>query len=293
MPDFEFHTSSAAENRPIGVFDSGVGGLTVVREIQRMLPFEDIVYLGDTARVPYGTKSPATVIRFACEDTQFLVQQKVKVVVVACNTVSAWALPTLNQCFSVPILGVIQPGVDAAVSQTRNCRIGVIGTSATIRSRAYLNSIKALRKTAQVYSQACPLLVPLVEEGWTSHPVTLSVLREYLEPFLHRNIDTLVLGCTHYPLLKRAIRKVVGSSIRLVDSAESCAQFVARHLAFQKMLRNEPAREGIIRPYVTDDTKRFRTLAHRFLRAPSATAERVDLRSCTDPVPHDRAESLR
>lgn len=284
MPDLEPKTNSLAIDQPIGVFDSGVGGLTVVREIQRMLPFEDIVYLGDTARVPYGTKSPATVIRFACEDTQFLVQQKVKVVVVACNTVSAWALPTLNRSFGVPILGVIQPGVEAAVSQTRNSRIGVIGTNATIRSRAYLNSIKALRKTAQVYSRACPLLVPLVEEGWTSHPVTLSVLREYLAPFLARGIDTLVLGCTHYPLLKRAIRKVAGSSVRLVDSAESCAQFIARHLAFQKMLRPDPSRKGVIRPFVTDDTERFKVLAHRFLRVPSAQPQKVELQSYPNPA---------
>src|SRR3989454_476951 len=162
---------------PIGVFDSGVGGLTVVRQLRRVLPNEDIVYLGDTARVPYGTKSPSTVVRFSCEDTRFLLQQNVKAVVVACNTCSAWALPMLERKFKVPIFGVIVPGVMAALEKTRSGRIGVIGTSATIRSKAYSNGLMTREQTTVVFTRACPLLVPLVEEGWLNHPVTNAILR--------------------------------------------------------------------------------------------------------------------
>src|ERR1043166_7690656 len=187
---------------PIGIFDSGIGGLTVVRQVHRVLPREDLVYLGDTARVPYGTKSPATVVRFACEDTQFLVQKNGKAVVVACNTVSAWALPTLERKFSVPIFGVIIPGAEAALKRSRNRRIGVIGTSTTIRSQAYSRAILARDDSANVFACACPLLVPLVEEGWINNKITQAVLRAYLSPMLRRRVDTLVLGCTHYPLLK-------------------------------------------------------------------------------------------
>ena len=161
---------------PIGIFDSGIGGLTVVRQIHRALPHEDLVYLGDTARVPYGTKSPGTVVRFACEDTQFLIQQNVKAVVVACNTVSAWALPTLERKFGVPIFGVIIPGAQAALKKTKNRRIGIIGTTATVRSQAYSRTILARDDAARVFARACPLLVPLVEEGWTNQRVTLAVL---------------------------------------------------------------------------------------------------------------------
>src|SRR4051812_18620757 len=183
---------------PIGIFDSGVGGLTVARQIHRVLPHEDLIYLGDTARVPYGTKSPSTVVRFACEDTQFLLQQNVKAVVVACNTCSAWALPMLERKFKVPIFGVIIPGAEAALKKTRSGRVGIIGTSATIRSKAYSNALLARSDDAEVFARACPLLVPLVEEGWVNHQVTMSILREYLTPLLRQRIDTLILGCTHY-----------------------------------------------------------------------------------------------
>src|ERR1051325_3923372 len=221
---------------PIGIFDSGIGGLTVVRQMHRELPNEDLVYLGDTARVPYGTKSPSTVVRFACEDTQFLLQQNVKAVVVACNTASAWALPALQRKFDLPIFGVIIPGACAALEKTHTQRIGVIGTSATIRSQAYSKAILARCDTARVFARACPLLVPLVEEAWNDHPVTLRVLREYLRPLLRHRIDTLVLGCTHYPLLKRAIREVTRGKIALVDSAESCARFARERLSELNLL---------------------------------------------------------
>ena len=261
---------------PIGIFDSGIGGLTVVRQIQKVLPQEDLVYLGDTARVPYGTKSPSTVIRFACEDTQFLLQRNVKAVVVACNTCSAWALPMLEKKFKVPIFGVIVPGVQAALGQTRNQRIGVIGTSATIRSRAYSNAILAFGGV-KVFTQACPLLVPLVEEGWLNHPVTAAVLREYLRPLLVHHIDTLVLGCTHYPLLKKAIEKVAGKKETLVDSAESCARDVRKRLEGLNLLRAKRSRSGVIQPFVTDETDQFARLSQRFLGIPAEPPLKVDL----------------
>ena len=266
---------------PIGVFDSGIGGLTVVRQIHRLLPAEDLVYLGDTARVPYGTKSPSTVIRFALEDMQFLQQQQVKAVVVACNTVSAWAIPSLEQKFALPVLGVIVPGVEAALKRTRNHRIGVIGTAATIRSGAYERTILARDPLAQVHARACPLLVPLVEEGWTNHAVTLAVLREYLAPLLRKKIDTLVLGCTHYPLLKRAIRAITGQPIGLVDSAATCARYVRERLAQTGLLNPERHRQGRIQPYVTDETNHFDSLAPRFLGVKTEPAWKVSLPTVT------------
>lgn len=258
-------TPSHNPELPIGVFDSGVGGLTVVRELRRVLPREDIIYLGDTARVPYGTKSPSTVMRFACEDTQFLLQQNVKAVVVACNTCSAWALPMLEKKFRVPIFGVIIPGAHAALKQTRNGRIGIIGTSATIRSKAYSASIVARSESAKVFAQACPLLVPLVEEGWTNRPVTQAVLKEYLTPLLRQKIDTLILGCTHYPLLKTAIRNTTGSGMKLVDSAQTCARYVRDRLNKLQLLSSTRNRTGAIQPFVTDETDRFQEVARRFL----------------------------
>jgi len=262
---------------PIGIFDSGIGGLTVVRQIHRVLPHEDLVYLGDTARVPYGTKSPGTVVRFACEDTQFLIQQNVKAVVVACNTVSAWALPTLEQKFSVPIFGVIIPGAQAALKRSRNHRIGVIGTTTTVRSQAYSRAILARDDSARVFARACPLLVPLVEEGWIDNKITQAILRAYLSPILRRQIDTLVLGCTHYPLLKKVIRSVVGKDVALVDSAASCAQFLSERLDGTKLLARTRRRAGVIQPFVTDEVERFDEMAKRFLGVPTAPAWKVDL----------------
>jgi glutamate racemase len=262
---------------PIGIFDSGIGGLTVVRQIHRTLPNEDVVYLGDTARVPYGTKSPSTVVRFACEDTQFLLQQNVKAIVVACNTASAWALPALERRFDLPVFGVIIPGACAALEQTKTQRIGVIGTNATIRSQAYSKAILARCDTAQVFARACPLLVPLVEEAWNDHPVTLRVLREYLAPLLRQRIDTLVLGCTHYPLLKEAIGKVTNGKISLIDSAESCALYVKERLAALKLLSTNRRHRGTIQPFVTDEVERFDELAARFLGQKTEPAWKIDL----------------
>ena len=262
---------------PIGVFDSGLGGLTVVRQLRRSLPREDIVYLGDTARVPYGTKSPSTVIRFAMEDTHFLLQQNVKAVVVACNTASAWALPALEREFRVPVFGVILPGARAALEASRRGRIGVIGTNATIRSQAYNKAILARNDSARVFARACPLLVPLVEEGRLRHRITDLALREYLRPLLRQRIDTLVLGCTHYPLLKPAIARIVGRRVALVDSAESCAQFVRERLEHLDLLARKRRRAGSVQPFVTDEVERFDEMADRFLGERTQQAWRVDL----------------
>src|SRR5262245_36103661 len=261
---------------PIGIFDSGIGGLTVVRQIHKTLPHEDLIYLGDTARVPYGTKSPGTVTRFACEDTQFLLQQNVKAVVVTCNTCSAWAVPMLEKKFQVPIFGVIAPGVHTALKRTQTGRIGIIGTNATIRSKAYSMGVTARSESAKVFARACPLLVPLVEEGWINHKITREVLREYLEPLMRQRIDTLILGCTHYPLLKTAIRKVTGPKVALVDSAEACALYVRDRLWKLKLLTSRK-RDGIIQPFVTDETDRFNEIARRFLKTPTEAPWKVDL----------------
>ncbi len=262
---------------PIGVFDSGIGGLTVARALRRALPREDLVYLGDTARVPYGTKSPATVVRFAREDACFLLEQKVKAIVVACNTASAWALPALEREFDLPIFGVIFPGARAAVARSRNGRIGVIGTRATIRSEAYRRAILELAPEAVVLTQACPLLVPLVEEGWTNHLVTATILREYLRQLLDEGVDTLVLGCTHYPLLKPAIRAVAGSEVALIDSAASCSRYVRDRLTALGLLAERRVRKGTFRPFVTDDAAHFGALARRFLGGHVPAAEKAEL----------------
>jgi len=271
------HAPVKKSELPIGIFDSGIGGLTVVRQIHRALPHENLVYLGDTARVPYGTKSPSTVVRFAYEDTQFLLQQNVKAIVVACNTASAWALPALQRKFDLPIFGVIIPGACAALENSKSQRIGVIGTSATIRSQAYSKAILARSDTAQVFTRACPLLVPLVEEAWMDHAVTTQVLREYLRPLLRNRIDTLVLGCTHYPLLKDAIRKVTNGKISLIDSAESCALDVKERLAALKLLSTNRRQRGTIQPFVTDEVERFDELATRFLGQKTEPAWKIDL----------------
>jgi glutamate racemase len=268
---------SQFSNLPIGVFDSGIGGLTVVRQLRRVMPREDFVYLGDTARVPYGTKSPGTIVRFACEDTQFLVNEGVKAVVVACNTASAWAIPTLERSFNVPIFGVILPGAKAALEKTRAGRIGIIGTTSTIRSQAYVKAILARDDSVKIVARSCPLLVPLIEEGWVKHKVTRTVLKEYLAPLLKHRIDALVLGCTHYPLLKPLLTEVAGRKVRLVDSAEACADHVFERLQTMKLLASRRRRPGVFLPFVTDEVERFNELSERFLGFPGGRAVQVTL----------------
>jgi glutamate racemase len=261
---------------PIGVFDSGVGGLTVVRAIRQVLPHEDLIYLGDTARTPYGTKSPKTIVRFSCEDARFLYQRHVKAVIVGCSTVSAWALPVLKKKFRVPIFDVILPGVRAALDHTRNQRIGVIGTNATVRSMAYTRTIVAACPSAHVYEAGCRLLVPLVEEGWLNHRATLLILRDYLNPLKRHRIDTLLLACTHFPMLREAIRTVVGDRITLVDCAETCARFAHERLENLGLLSRR-RRRGTLQTFVTDEPERFTRLAANFLGEPVEQALLVDL----------------
>lgn len=253
--------SLSASQLPIGVFDSGVGGLTVVASILRHLPEESILYLGDTARLPYGTKSRRTVQSYTRKNVDFLIERGVKAVVVACNTASALALDDFEA--EVPVWGVIEPGAETAVAATRG-RVGVIATESTIRSGAYAAAIRRLRPEVEVESHACPLFVPLVEEGWHDDPISEQVAQRYLAPLLAARVDTLVLGCTHYPLLKPVIARVVGPEVKLVDSAEA----VARKLAHDLESRGLTAAPGEARHHfcVTDGDERFQKLASRLLR---------------------------
>jgi glutamate racemase len=250
--------------RPIGVFDSGIGGLTVVRELLRQLPHESLLYFGDTARVPYGNKSPETVRRFSHEILDFLVARDVKLVVVACNTASAHALEELKGVAPVPVEGVIEPGARAAVAASRTGRIGVIGTAGTVASGAYTRAIEAADGKVEVSASACPLFVPLVEEGWLDHPATRLIAEEYLAPLRSRDIDTLVLGCTHYPLLKPLLSSVLGPTIRLIDSAEQTAAAVARELATSTLHAPED-QKGHVHFVVSDAPDQFIKVGKMFL----------------------------
>jgi glutamate racemase len=250
--------------KSIGIFDSGVGGLTVLREIMHSLPQEDTLYFGDTARVPYGTKSPETVTRYACEIASFLMKRDIKLLVVACNTASAVALPTLKRLLTIPVVGVIEPGARRAATVTRSGRIGVIGTAGTIRSSAYTREIKRLKPEAEVLTRACPLFVPLAEEGWTDNQVARLTAETYLHELKESEVDTLVLGCTHYPLLKPLIAEVMGPDVMLVDSAEETARTVAAILAEKKLLR-PPAEKGNHNYFVTDIPAGFVRVGNRFL----------------------------
>jgi glutamate racemase len=261
---------------PIGLFDSGVGGLTVMREVSKQLPNESTLYFGDTARVPYGSKSRDVITRFSLEIAQFLLQEKVKMIVVACNTASAFSLAALRSRFDVPIVGVIEPGAVAALAATRSGRVGVIGTEGTIESQAYTEAIHRFKPETKVFGQACPLIVPLVEEGWLEKPVALEIVKEYLTPLLANHIDTLVLGCTHYPLLKNLLSSVAGTGVRLIDSAEETTHVVAREL---KSLQLEaPAGTPRLRRFfVSDAPDKFEKIGQRFLGQPIPGVKRVDI----------------
>ncbi|MBI4342472.1 MAG: glutamate racemase [Candidatus Omnitrophica bacterium] len=261
--------------QPIGVFDSGIGGLTVVKALIEELPGESIVYFGDTARVPYGTKSKSTIVKFSLENVEFLLRFGVKCIVIACNTSSSWALPTLRKYFKVPIVGVIRPGALAAVRQTRTKRIGVIGTTATIKSGAYETAIHRIDPAIKVVSQHCPLFVPLVEEGWLNGAISRQVARRYLEPLARQRIDTLILGCTHYPLLASTIQQVLGSGVSLVDSAKQTATEVRGVLMGADALSHGSGRPRY-RFFVTDEPQHFDRLGHRFLGQVIGSVERAN-----------------
>ena len=254
-------------DRPIGVFDSGIGGLTVVKQLTREMPSEDIIYFGDTARVPYGTKSPSTIKKFSIENVLFLLNFDVKLIIAIC-------LPFLSKYFSVPIIGVIKPGAKAAIRSTRSGRVGVIGTTATISSKAYEKEIKALNPKIKVFSKNCPLFVPLVEEGWAGDGIVDIAARKYLSGLKEKKIDTVILGCTHYPLLKPAIQKVMGKAVKLVDSAEETAK-EARNLLEACGLKYPGRRTGRSKFYVSDAPGKFLTVAKRFLGKDVKTAEQV------------------
>jgi glutamate racemase len=254
-----------SDSRPIGVFDSGIGGLTVVKALRDLLPNENISYLGDTARVPYGPKSPETVQRYALELAEMLVKKNAKTMVVACNTVSSVALPLLKEKFPLSVVGVIEPGARAALQATRNRHIGVIGTRATIRSGAYERALRAADNGVQVSSRACPLLVPLIEEGLLDDEVTDRVIARYLEPLLSEGIDTLVLGCTHYPLLTDAITRALNAEIMVVDSAQNCAR-VVQEMLDQKLLRAASQNRGELHVALTDAADNFLNVARDALQ---------------------------
>lgn len=261
---------------PIAIFDSGVGGLTVAREVTRALPAEDILYLGDTARVPYGPKSPATVRRFAGECVEFLLHFRPKLVIIACNTASATAMDVLAALVDVPLVGVITPGARAAAGASDIKRVGVIGTRATIRSEAYTRELHALDAGIRVFSRACPLFVPLVEEGRVSGPIVRALAEEYIRPILEEQIDTLILGCTHYPVIKATLQEVVGGGVTLIDSAEAIAT-VAREMLSAAGTGKESGRAGGGRFFVTDVVDDFMEVARYVWPEMVGPVERVEI----------------
>jgi glutamate racemase len=265
---------SSGDPRAIGVFDSGIGGLTVLKRLIEALPHEDFVYLGDTGRTPYGTKSAAVVTQYALEDTEFLVDKHVKMVVVACNTTAAVAMPALAECYDLPIIGVIDPGARAAVGATRNRKVGVIGTEGTIASGAYTRALRALDASLEIYTRACPMFVPLAEEGWIDNEIARQTIALYLASLRQSRIDTLVLGCTHYPLLATSIAAYLGPEVRLVDSATETAREVTTLLCDRALARADGG--GSASFFVTDVADRFIKIGARFLGAAVESAVRIE-----------------
>lgn len=249
---------------PIGVFDSGLGGLTVFKILARRMPEESLIYFGDTAHVPYGSKSPEAIARYSCEVARFLAKRGIKLLVVACNTSSAWALPSIRRAVKIPVIGVIEPGARGAIGASRGGRIGIIGTEATIKSGAYERAIKALKKGARTTAAACPLFVPLVEEGWWTGDVVESVARTYTAPLKKARVDTVILGCTHYPYLKPVLAHALGSRVCLIDSAEETACETEAVLS-QLGLRAPRGGRGRREFYASDAPERFKRLARRML----------------------------
>lgn len=265
------------KSQPIGIFDSGVGGLTVFSEIRKRFPEEDLIYFGDTARVPYGPKSRDTIIDYSIQNTRFLCSFQVKLIIIACNTSSAFAIDLLQDMFSVPIIGVLRPGAEQAVKQTKMGKVGVIGTEGTINSQAYTKEILKISPSAQIHSLSCPLFVPLVEEGWQNHAVASMIADEYLAPLKKEGIDTLVLGCTHYPILKKIISEAIGEDITLIDSALAISEYLSDYLKTkddkpQENMIKERAESALLENprgkdifYVSDNEEKFQKIASRIL----------------------------
>jgi glutamate racemase len=266
--------SRAANDRPIGVFDSGIGGLTVLKALTDALPGEDFIYLGDTARLPYGTKSNEVIIRYSKENTEFLLAKGIKMLVVACNTSSAVALDAIASDTMVPVVGVIEPGARAAVKASRNGKIGVIGTEATIASGAYTRAIQRLGPHSEIYTRACPLLVPLAEEGWIDNEVAEQTVAFYLESLKQSGIDTILLGCTHYPLLRAMFARVLGAGVKIVDSATATAAEVRDRLRTLRLAKRGIA--GSQSFFVTETPDRFVRVGRRFLGPQVESAVRIE-----------------
>ncbi len=264
------------KNKPIGIFDSGIGGLTVVKRLFACLPHENLVYFGDTARVPYGTKSNSTVIEYAMQDTRFLLNKNVKAIVVACNTVSSVAIDKLKSDFPIPIIGMIEPGAQSAVEATKNGKIGIIGTRTTINNKAYSNKIKSLDGKIEVFEKACPLFVPLAEEGWIENKATYEIAEEYLKELREKQIDTLVLGCTHYPILSKVIQEVIGKNVTLIDSGIA-ASIVVRNELNRIGLETNSNSLGEHSFYVSDIQLKFKEIAELFLGRKINEVQKVDL----------------
>jgi glutamate racemase len=270
----QFEPSADNRARPIGVFDSGIGGLTVLKELTALLPGEDFIYLGDTARLPYGTKSNEVIVRYSRENTEFLLAKGIKLLVVACNTSSAVALGEIERHTMVPVIGVIDPGARAAVTASRTGKIGVIGTEATIASGAYTRAIQNLKPRAEIYTRACPLLVPLVEEGWTDNEIAERTVTHYLESLKASGIDALLLGCTHYPLLRGMFERVLGPRVKIVDSAIATAAAVREKLATLKLARRSGG--GAQSFFVTETPDRFVRVGRRFIGPRVESAVRIE-----------------
>jgi glutamate racemase len=264
------------KEKPIGVFDSGIGGLTVVKRLTSVLPLENIVYFGDTARVPYGSKSNSTVIEYSIQDAKFLMNKNVKAIVVACNTASSIALEEIKNKFNVPVIGMIEPGAKSAVSNSKNGKIGVIGTRATINNKAYSAEINKLDPAIKVYEKACPLFVPLAEEGWINHQATRLIANDYLHELREKGIDTLVLGCTHYPILTEVIQEAVGDNVILIDSGIASAELVKYELDRFDLHTNRFA-VGHQDFYVSDIPSKFKEIAALFLSQPVNHVHKIDL----------------
>lgn len=275
----EINRELLRKDAPIGVFDSGVGGLTVAREIMRQIPNEKIIYFGDTARVPYGSKSQDTVTRFSGQIVRFLRTFQVKTIVVACNTASAYALDTLETDTDIPIIGVIKPGANVAADVTRNGRIGVIATEATIGSRMYPKYIEELDKNVTIYGKACPLFVPLIEEGLWEDPVTDEIARRYLTELIDIDIDTLILGCTHYPLIRATLKRIMGDSVTLVNPAYETAKELKEMLAGLSLLNDEPPVLGSNRYqfYVSDKAEKFVRFANSIIKYGILSAKSINI----------------
>lgn len=264
------------DNRPIGVFDSGIGGLTVFKEVVEQLPGEDIVYFGDTARIPYGTRSKETVIKYVIQSINFLMTKDIKAIVIGCNTASALALKEAKEQFDLPIIGVVEPGARAAVNCTKNNAIGIIGTEGTINSNSYQETIRKILPTAEIIGVPCPLFVPIVEEGWENSDVADLAAREYLLELKEHNVDTLVLGCTHYPALRYTISKIMGDGVRLVNPAYETAKLIKNNLKEQAIL-NEKIDGGVYKYYVSDAPEKFKRIGGNIIRRQIERVEKVNI----------------